>query len=90
MPTAYAPVQTADACTPGSTPAQKLSTLDPSAHGWATVADVAQALGVTARAVQKACQAGRIAARKPAWAKGWLIPSSELDRLIEAEGVRRG
>ena len=81
-----APVQTSDACTP----AQTLSQLDPSAHGWATVADVAQALGITPRAVCKACQAGRIMARKPAWAKGWLIPASELDRLVEAEGVRRG
>lgn len=79
-----APVQTSDACTPATT----LSRLDPSAHGWATVADVAQALGITTRAVQKACQAGRIAARKPAWAKGWLIPVAELDRLVEAEGVR--
>lgn len=81
-----APVQTSDACT--TTHAQKIALLDPSAHGWATVAEVAEALGVTPRAVQKACQAGRIAARKPHWSKGWLIPFSELDRLIDAEGVR--
>ena len=85
-----APVQTSDACTTSSIPAQKLAQLDPGAHGWATAAEVAEALGLTVRAIQKAAQQGRIVARKPRWSKGWLIPLSELDRLIEAEGVRRG
>lgn len=85
-----APVQTSDACTTSSIPTQKLSRLDPSAHGWLSTSEVAEALGISCRAVCKACQSGRITARKTAWCKGWLIPSSELDRLIEAEGVRRG
>lgn len=85
-----APVQTVDACTPTTAHAQKLSRLDPSAHGWLTAAEVAEALGLTVRAVQKAAQQGRIVARKPGWSRGWLIPAAELARLVEAEGVRHG
>lgn len=70
-------------------PAQRIALLDPARFGWVTVAELAKALNLTARAIQKACQHGRIQARKPQWSKGWLIPSVEAERLaLEKWGGR--
>lgn len=62
-------------------PARKIALLDPARFGWLTTAELAKALNLTPRAIQKACQCGRIMGRKPDWSKGWLIPATEAERL---------
>ena len=61
---------------------------DPSAY-W-TVAQVAQALGLTPRGVRKSIETGRLKACKPAWLGMWLVRADTVARLIEAKGVRHG
>ena len=61
---------------------------NPSAY-W-TVAQVAQALGITCRGVRKAIEDGRLVACKPRWLRQWLVSADAVTKLIEAKGVRHG
>lgn len=68
----------------------KVSQLDPARWGWLTASEAAAELGVTPQAVRKAAREGRIIARRPAWLGKWLVPSSEVERILdEDKGVRR-
>ncbi len=72
----------ADACT-------KVSQLDPARWGWLSASEAAAELGITPQAVRKAAREGRIIARRPAWLGKWLVPSSEIERILaEGMGVR--
>jgi len=62
--------------------------LDPSGSGVVTAADVAASVGRPLRTVQRWAHEGRIRAFKPSWCRSWLVPASEVERLV-AEGVRR-
>ena len=66
----------ADACT-------RISLLDPARWGWMTCQEAAQALGVTPQAIRRAAREGRILARRPSWLGKWLVPSCEVERLLE-------
>lgn len=57
--------------------------------GLLTVRDFAAAVGLTERAVQRACQDGRLNACKVAWCNRWLLPASEAIRVIEQKEARR-
>ena len=52
------------------------------------VRDFAAAVGLTPRAIAKACQEGRLKAVKPSWCNRWLLPASEALRVIEQGGAR--
>lgn len=68
----------------------KVSQLDPARWGWLSASEAAAELGITPQAVRKAAREGRIIARRPAWLGKWLVPSSEVERILaEGKGVRR-
>ncbi len=68
----------------------KVSSLDPARWGWVTASEAAAELGVTPQAIRRAAREGRIIARRPAWLGKWLVPSSEIERILaEGMGVRR-
>ena len=67
----------------------KVSQLDPARHGWLTASEAAEEIGVTPQAVRRAAREGRIIARRPAWLGKWLVPASEVERILaEGMGVR--
>ena len=70
---------------PLSEASTRISLLNPSRWGWLTAEEAGEALGVTAQAIRRAAREGRIAARRPSWLGKWLVPSSEIQRLLAEE-----
>ena len=85
----FSPIPSGEPCSSGqSILLDPSNPSNPSAY-W-TVAQVAQALGLTPRGVRKSIETGRLKACKPAWLGMWLVRADTVARLIEAKGVRHG